>query len=154
MAQITLCGIDKAGIQTRSLTSKTMLIFCMVLCNVVKNPPASAGDLGGMGCISGSKRSPGGGNGNHSSILTCKTPTREPGGLQSMGSQTVRHSGAQFLKKFTLEPSEILLSLVYIYLGGRPNFNSPQDHMRRRVLQGKGRPFPKVQRGGNGLRTL
>ena len=62
--KLPLGGTDKAGIQTRSLTSKTMLIFCMVLCNVVKNPPASAGDLGGVGSISESRRSPGVGNGN------------------------------------------------------------------------------------------
>ena len=91
--KLPLGGTDKAGIQTRSLTSKTMLIFCMVLCNVVKNSPASAGDLGGVGSIPESRRSPGGGNGNHSSILTCKIPTTgEPCGLQSMGSQRVRHS--------------------------------------------------------------
>ena len=42
-------------------------------------------------------------------------------------SDTVKSSTIK-KKKFILEPSEILLSLVYIYLGGRPNFNSPQDH--------------------------
>ena len=31
---------------------------------VVKNPPANAEDVGDMGCIPGSGRSPGGGNGN------------------------------------------------------------------------------------------
>ena len=31
---------------------------------VVKNPPANAGDIRGMGSIPGSERSPGGGNGN------------------------------------------------------------------------------------------
>ena len=31
---------------------------------VVKNPPASAGDVGDVGSIPGSGRSPGGGNGN------------------------------------------------------------------------------------------
>ena len=57
---------------------------------VVKNPPANAGDAG---LIPGSGRSPGGGNGNHSSILAWEIPwTEEPGGLQSMGSQRVRHN--------------------------------------------------------------
>ena len=38
--------------------------------------------------ISGLGRSPGEGNGNHSSILAWRTPwTEETGGLQSMGSQ-------------------------------------------------------------------
>ena len=31
---------------------------------MVKNPPASAGDSGGVGSIAGSERSPGGGHGN------------------------------------------------------------------------------------------
>ena len=57
---------------------------------VVKNPPANAED---MGLITGSGRSPGGRNGNHSSILAWEIPwTEESGGLQSMGSQRVRHN--------------------------------------------------------------
>ena len=53
--------------------------------SVIKNSPANAG---GMGLIPGSGRFPGGGNGNHSSILAWKIPwTEEPGGLQSMESQ-------------------------------------------------------------------
>ena len=36
---------------------------------MVKNPPANAGDAGDMSLIPGSEGSPGGGNGNHSSIL-------------------------------------------------------------------------------------
>ena len=59
---------------------------------VVKNLPAKAGDKRDRGSILGLGRSPGGGNGNHSSILAWKIPwTGEPGGLQSMGSQKVRH---------------------------------------------------------------
>ena len=51
--------------------------------SVIKNPPATAGD---MDSIPGSGRSPGEGNGNHSSIFTWKIPwTEEPGGLQSKG---------------------------------------------------------------------
>ena len=54
---------------------------------VVKNPPASAGDIRDTGSISGSGRSPGGGHGNHSSVLAWRIPrTEEPGGLQSIGS--------------------------------------------------------------------
>ena len=46
---------------------------------VVKNPPANAGDTGS---ISGLGRSPGGGHGNHSSILAWRIPwTEESGGL-------------------------------------------------------------------------
>ena len=47
---------------------------------VVKNPPASAGDVEDMGLIPGSGRSPGGGH-THSSILAWRIPwTEEPGG--------------------------------------------------------------------------
>ena len=53
--------------------------------SVVQNLPANAAD---MGSIPGSGRSPGEGNGNHSSILTWEIPwIEEPGRLQSMRSQ-------------------------------------------------------------------
>ena len=53
--------------------------------SVVKNPPASAGDVGS---IPGSGRSPEKEMASHSSILAWEVPwTEEPGGLQSMGSQ-------------------------------------------------------------------
>ena len=56
---------------------------------MVKNPPASAGDVG---FISGLGRFPGGGNGNLLQYSHLENPwTEEPGGLQSMGSQRVRH---------------------------------------------------------------
>ena len=59
---------------------------------VVKNPPANAGDVSDEGSIPGSGRSPGGGNGTHSSVLAWRIPgTEEPGGLQSMGSQRAGH---------------------------------------------------------------
>ena len=55
---------------------------------VVKNPPAKAGD---MSLISGSGRSPGEGNGNP--LLAWEIPcTEEPGRLQSMRSQKCRHN--------------------------------------------------------------
>ena len=50
---------------------------------VVNNLPANAGDIRDAGLVPGSGRSPGGGNGNHSSILTWRVPwTEEPGELQ------------------------------------------------------------------------
>ena len=59
--------------------------------SLVKNLPANAGDTGDVDWISGSGRSSGGGNGNHSSILAwIFSWTEEPGLLQSMGSQRVR----------------------------------------------------------------
>ena len=46
-----------------------------------------------IGLIPGWGRSPGGGHGTHSSILAWRIPwTEEPGGLQSIGSQRVRHN--------------------------------------------------------------
>ena len=60
---------------------------------VVKNPPASTGDLGYVGVISGLGRSPGGGHGNplqYSCLENLRT--EEPGGLQSIGSQRVGHN--------------------------------------------------------------
>ena len=55
---------------------------------VVKNPPASAGDIGDMGSIPGLGRSPGEGNGNPL-LYFClgKEWTEEPGGLQFIGSK-------------------------------------------------------------------
>ena len=48
----------------------------------------SAHNAGDLGSIPGSGRSPGEGNGNHSSILAWEIPwTEEPGRLQSMGLQ-------------------------------------------------------------------
>ena len=57
--------------------------------SVVKNLLANAED---MCSILGSGRSPGEGNGSHSSILAWEiSRTEETGGLQSMGSQGVEH---------------------------------------------------------------
>ena len=53
----------------------------------------SAYNAGDPGLISGLGRSPGGGNGTHSSILAWRIPwTEEPGRLQSMRLQRVRHN--------------------------------------------------------------
>ena len=63
--------------------------------SVVKNLPANAGDTGDAGSIPGSGRSPEGESGNllEYSCLKKKFPwTEQPGGLQSMGSQRVRHN--------------------------------------------------------------
>ena len=56
---------------------------------------ASACNAGAPGSIPGSGRSPREGNGSPLQILACRIPWREePGGLQSMGSQRVRHDWA------------------------------------------------------------
>ena len=55
----------------------------------------SACNVGDLGLIPGSGRSPGERNGHHSSILAWRiSPTERPGGLQSMGLQRVVHSCA------------------------------------------------------------
>ena len=52
---------------------------------MVKNVPDNAEDLRDGGSILGLERSPGGGHGNHSSILIWRISwTEEPGGLQSI----------------------------------------------------------------------
>ena len=61
---------------------------------VAKNPPA----MQETSLIPGSGRSPGGGNGNHSSIIAWRIPwTEEPGRLQSMGSQRVGHNWIDYV---------------------------------------------------------
>ena len=55
---------------------------------VVKKLPANTGDIRKAGWIPELGRSPGGGHGNHSSILVWRIPwTEEPDGLYSIGSQ-------------------------------------------------------------------
>ena len=60
---------------------------------VVKNLPANAGDAGDGGSVSGLGRTLEEAMATHSSILAWKIPwTEEPGELQSMGLQRVRHN--------------------------------------------------------------
>ena len=60
---------------------------------VVKNPPASAGDVIDMDSIPGLGRSPGGGHGNPLQYSSWIIPwTEEAGGPQSIGSQRVGHN--------------------------------------------------------------
>ena len=60
---------------------------------MVKNPPASAGDVRDTGLILGSGRSPGGGNSNPLQYSCLENPMdRGPGEFQSMGLQRVRHN--------------------------------------------------------------
>ena len=67
---------------------------------MVKNPPASAGDIRDKGSIPGLGRSPGGGPGNPLQYSCLERGgkrrfffpwTEEPGALQSIGSQRVGH---------------------------------------------------------------
>ena len=55
---------------------------------VVKKLPADAEDVGDKGSLPGLGRSPGGGNGTHSSVLAWRIPWREePGWVQFTGSK-------------------------------------------------------------------
>ena len=59
---------------------------------VMKNPPASAGDARDAGSTLGQEDPLEEGMATHSSILAWRIPwTEEPGGLQSMGSQRLKH---------------------------------------------------------------
>ena len=59
---------------------------------VVKNPPANAGDIRDAGSIHGQKDPLEKGMATHSSFLAWRIPwTEEPGRLQSMGLQRVKH---------------------------------------------------------------
>ena len=59
---------------------------------VVKNPPAGSGDVGDSGSILGWDDPLEEGMATHSSFLAWRILwTREPGGLQSIGSQRVGH---------------------------------------------------------------
>ena len=58
---------------------------------MVKNPSANAGDIRDACLILGLRRFPGGGHGNPLEYSCLENPmAEEPGGLQSMGSQSDR----------------------------------------------------------------
>ena len=66
----------------------------------VKNLPANAGGLRDTCSVPWSGRSLEESVATHSSTLAWRLPwTEEPGGLQSIGSQSVRHDGALMIKR-------------------------------------------------------
>ena len=82
----------------RALQWKTSITPFLILSGasqvalVIKNFPANAGDIRDVDPIPPWGRSPGEGNGNPLQYSCLEYPwTEEPGGLQSMGSQRVRH---------------------------------------------------------------
>ena len=80
---------------------------------VVKNPPASGGDVRNVGSFPGLWRCPGEGNGTHSSILAWIIPwTEKPGGLQSMGLPRVGHDWSNLACTYLI----ILQSHSYAYV--------------------------------------
>ena len=63
--------------------SPSFYIWASLVAQVVKDPPAKAGDSRDVGSIPGLGRSPGEGNGNPLQILDWEIPwTEVPGGLQ------------------------------------------------------------------------
>ena len=81
--------------------------------SAVKNLPANASD---SGLVPGSGRSPGGGNGNHCSILAWRVPwTEEPGWRQSMGSQRVRHNLTTKQQQQFLDKVHVEIIIFWIY---------------------------------------
>ena len=112
-------------------------------CNLLYHMPTFCGFLGPIpvhiwGCFwtfysfpvvklfvcPGLGRSPGGGNGYHSSILVWRIPwTEEPGILQSMGSQRVRHDWglsflhwSQILYHWATGQAHMCVCVYYIYI--------------------------------------
>ena len=86
---------------------------------VVKNPPANAVDIRDTGSISQWGRSLEEEMETHSSILSWRIPwTEEPGGLQSIGLQRVRHNWNDLTQRVTImiilllkEPIEISITI-------------------------------------------
>ena len=78
-----------------------------------KESACNTGGARDWASIPGLGRSPGEGMASHSSILAWRSPwTEEPGGLQSMGSQRVRHNWATIIS-FTFIPFVPLGSMAY-----------------------------------------
>ena len=74
-----------------TISNKECRAFHSQVAQVVKNMPATVGNTRDVGSIPGSRKPSEVGNGNPCNTLTWKIPWTEPGRLQSMGSQRVRH---------------------------------------------------------------
>ena len=75
------------GLVVKQNLATEQLLYAFPLVAQYKGSPANAGDTGS---IPGSRRSPGGGNGNPPILLPGKSHRqRSPGRLQSMGSQRI-----------------------------------------------------------------
>ena len=70
---------------------------------MVKTLPGNAGDAGDPGLVPVLGRSPAGGHGNPLQYLAWRIPwTEEPGVLQSMGSQRVRHDSSDLAQSMNI----------------------------------------------------
>ena len=91
---------------------------------LVENPPANAGDARDISSVSGWGRSPGERNGNLLSILAWQiTQTEEPGRLQSMESQRIRHDWACMHTTYENTRNTKLFSVVILEAGIMDDFN-------------------------------
>ena len=70
---------------------------------VVKNPPASEGDVRDTGSVPGLGRSPRGEHGNPLQDLCLISWTEGPGRLWSLGSERVRHDSSNAARTHALE---------------------------------------------------
>ena len=90
------CGAGSHCLKTPKFTilfTHALLTRASLAALVVKSLSANAGYIRDAGLIPGSGRSPGGGNGNPLQYSCLENlMDEEPGGLQSMGSQRVRHN--------------------------------------------------------------
>ena len=96
--------------------------------------------MGGLGLISGSRRSPGEGNGNHSSVLAWRIPwTEDPDRLQSMGLQRVGHNWAFTLKILpaVTKVSVIVKCYWHSYCHSEKRFLTKVSYRRKRAKLGK-----------------
>ena len=83
---------------------------------MVKNLPASAGDIRDVGSIPGLERCPGGGHGNPFHYIAWRSPwTQEPGGLQSIGSHRVGHDCSNLAQHTILSLTLILYFLSFFF---------------------------------------
>ena len=86
------CVISIALLLIASYKMSLIGLLACPLALVVKNTPANARDIREVGLIPGQEAPLEEGMGTHSSILAWRIPrTEEPRGLQSIGSQRVRH---------------------------------------------------------------
>ena len=102
--------------------------------SVVKNPPANPGDAGHTGVIPELGRSFEEEMATHSSILAGKIPwTKEPGRLQSMGSQRVRWDCAtEHAYTGTKVPSQVVYNKYLLRC--QNNWNLKNDY-KSKTLQ-------------------
>ena len=119
---------------------------------VVKNLPASAGDIIDVSLIPGSGGSPGGEHGNLPQYSRRIPWAEEPGGLQSMWSQRVRHDWAH-KHKFS-EPGLRALKLQSPKLLGIKSFKQSMGQTLSHLLFLEVSPasFSETQVGGRKLR--